>query len=87
MSDLGRVSNLKWADFEKHFGEEQIKKLFADVDIFAAIQPVRGAAEQTKGFAVENSRLQSGGLLAKQADSKGDAVLLQMSDYIGAVHG
>lgn len=33
MSDLGAVSNLKWADFEKHFGEEKIKELFADVDI------------------------------------------------------
>ena len=33
MSDLGRVSNLKWADFEKHFSEEQIKDMFTGVDI------------------------------------------------------
>ncbi len=33
MSDLGRVSNLKWADFEKHFSAEQIKEMFTDVDI------------------------------------------------------
>lgn len=33
MSDLGRVSNLKWADFEKHFGEEKIKEIFSNVDI------------------------------------------------------
>lgn len=33
MSDLGRVSNLKWADFETHFGAEKTKKLFTDVDI------------------------------------------------------
>jgi len=33
MSDLGRVSNLKWADFEKHFSAEQIKDMFTGVDI------------------------------------------------------
>ncbi|MDP4644910.1 MAG: PfkB family carbohydrate kinase, partial [Opitutales bacterium] len=33
MSDLGRVSNLKWADFEKHFGKEKIKEIFSNVDI------------------------------------------------------
>jgi hypothetical protein len=33
MSDLGAVSNLKWEDFEKHFGEAKIKELFTDVDI------------------------------------------------------
>ncbi|MGJ8641654.1 MAG: PfkB family carbohydrate kinase [Opitutaceae bacterium] len=33
MSDLGAVSNLKWEDFEKHFGEEKIKEIFSDVDI------------------------------------------------------
>ncbi len=33
MSDLGRVSNLKWADFETHFGAEKTKELFTDVDI------------------------------------------------------
>jgi hypothetical protein len=33
MSDLGAVSNLKWADFEKHFSAEAITELFTDVDI------------------------------------------------------
>ena len=33
MSDIGAVSNLKWADFEKHFGEDKVKELFTDVDI------------------------------------------------------
>ena len=33
MSDLGAVSNLKWEDFEKHFGEAKIKELFTGVDI------------------------------------------------------
>lgn len=33
MSDLGAVSNLKWADFEKHFGDEKIKEIFTGVDI------------------------------------------------------
>ncbi|MFQ3224145.1 MAG: hypothetical protein ACI8Z5_000388 [Lentimonas sp.] len=33
MSDLGRVSNLKWADFEKHFSGDHIKDMFTDVDI------------------------------------------------------
>ncbi|MGB0417043.1 MAG: PfkB family carbohydrate kinase [Coraliomargarita sp.] len=33
MSDLGAVSNLEWADFEKVYSAEQIKELFTDVDI------------------------------------------------------
>lgn len=33
MSDLGRVSNLKWADFEKHFSTDKIKDMFTGVDI------------------------------------------------------
>ncbi len=33
MSDLGAVSNLKWEDFETHFGGEKIDALFSDVDI------------------------------------------------------
>jgi hypothetical protein len=33
MSDLGAVSNLKWTDFEKHFGKEKIAELFSGVDI------------------------------------------------------
>ncbi len=33
MSDLGAVSNLKWEDFEKHFGTDKTKALFTDVDI------------------------------------------------------
>lgn len=33
MSDLQAVSNLKWADFEKHFGADKLKEIFSDVDI------------------------------------------------------
>lgn len=33
MSNLEAVSNLTWEDFEKHFGEAQLKAMFADVDI------------------------------------------------------
>jgi len=33
MSDLQAVSNLTWADFEKHFTKEQMKKMFSGVDI------------------------------------------------------
>ncbi|MGZ0654275.1 PfkB family carbohydrate kinase [Coraliomargarita sp. W4R53] len=33
MTNLEAVSSLTWADFEKHFTEEQLKKLFSDVDI------------------------------------------------------
>jgi len=33
MSDLGAVSNLEWADFEKHYSTAEIKKLFSGVDI------------------------------------------------------
>ncbi|HAV13858.1 MAG TPA: hypothetical protein DCX06_10275 [Opitutae bacterium] len=33
MSDLGAVSNLRWADFEKHYSKEKITELFTDVDI------------------------------------------------------
>ncbi len=33
MSNLEAVSNLTWEIFQEHFGEEKIRKLFADVDI------------------------------------------------------
>lgn len=33
LSDIGAVSNLQWADFEKHFQEEEIAEMFAGVDI------------------------------------------------------
>jgi len=33
MSNLEAVSSLTWADFEKHFREEQLKEMFSDVDI------------------------------------------------------
>jgi len=33
MSDLSRVSNLSWEQFEAHFGEEKLRGMFADVDI------------------------------------------------------
>lgn len=33
MSDLQAVSNLTWADFEKHFNKEQLKEMFSGVDI------------------------------------------------------
>jgi len=33
MSDLGAVSNLRWADFEAHFGPDKLDELFGGVDI------------------------------------------------------
>ncbi len=33
MSNLEAVSNLTWADFEKHFGEKKLKEMFTGVDI------------------------------------------------------
>jgi len=33
MSNLEAVSNLSWADFKKHFGEEKLKEMFSGVDI------------------------------------------------------
>jgi len=33
MSNLEAVSSLNWGDFEKHFGEEKLKEMFAGVDI------------------------------------------------------
>ena len=33
MSNLEAVSNLKWSDFKKHFGEKKLTELFSNVDI------------------------------------------------------